>query len=394
MTAIFPVIRTLNDVLPAIQGRKEFSVIEQEHYTVIDYNIQIEDTFDTTPNGLLRRECRGIMFSKDGKILSRPFHKFFNLGEREETLPENLNFNDYYKIQEKIDGSMVRPVFLDGEFHFATRKGVTDVALAAREVFIKLDKDNLMLQCLIQWINIGYTPILEYIGPENRIVISYDRSDLVLLALRNNEYGSYRDGDMIDRKFHSIYDIYPGSSVIEHFMSGQSHDFKSYIERVRKDEGREGDVVVFLDGYRIKIKSEWYVNLHRIKDEIGRERFIALKALDNTLDDALGLLSEADQKDIKEIAEQFLQAYSAKLVDINRNITNMMQWVESRDDKNSRKAIALEFIPTLKNKKDAKYLYAFLDEKSVEDVFNQDVRDRLNKESRYNELCKWFKMLN
>ena len=180
----FPVIKTFDDVAPAIDGRKEFSVIETENYTVVDYNVQLEDTFDLTPHGILRRECRGLMFSPQGEIISRPFQKFFNLGEREETLPRNIKW-EYPRVEEKMDGSMVRPFLVDGEVELATRKGITDVSQKAKEVFLRQDeeKDGKLSEFFKHWLELGYTPILEYVGPKNRIVISYNESNLISLGI-------------------------------------------------------------------------------------------------------------------------------------------------------------------------------------------------------------------
>lgn len=41
----FPVIRTIQDVLPHIEGRDEFVVAERDGYTVINYAVAMEDTF-------------------------------------------------------------------------------------------------------------------------------------------------------------------------------------------------------------------------------------------------------------------------------------------------------------------------------------------------------------
>ena len=86
----FPEIRTIDDVLPAIEGRKEFYVTDKGYYKVINYHVNLEDTFpeidEQDPIPAVRRECRGIMFNThSGRIIRRPFHKFFNLGERLET---------------------------------------------------------------------------------------------------------------------------------------------------------------------------------------------------------------------------------------------------------------------------------------------------------------------
>ena len=390
----FPVIRTFDDVYPAISGRKEFSVIRTDDYTVVDYNVQTEDTFDMTEHGMYRQECRGLMFSPDGNIISRPFHKFFNLGERTETLPHNIDWTDYPRIEEKLDGSMIRPFLLNGKIEFATRKGITDVALEAKKVFERLDeeKEGRLSEFFLHWLNRQYTPILEYVGPRNRIVVSYKDSNIVLLAMRHNIFGSYRMGDMVEGKVVSISKLFPGDSVSFYYVNrGGSLD--EYVKKVRGEEGREGDVVVFPNGFRIKVKSEWYVNLHRLKNEVGRERFVAMRSLDNTLDDVIGLLSDKDQEEISDIASSFMASYSTKLANLREVCLDISGRLQNDGVEDIKKTAALEYIPKLKSKLDSKYVFAYLDGRDIDEMFEADVRKQLQKESRYEEMCKWFKVL-
>ena len=78
----FSTIRTIDDVLPHIEGREEFIVAEREGYKVINYVVAMADTFDMTGpsdlGGAIRRECRGLKFAPNGEIAARPFFKFFN----------------------------------------------------------------------------------------------------------------------------------------------------------------------------------------------------------------------------------------------------------------------------------------------------------------------------
>ena len=86
----FPIIRNIRDVLPALEGRDEFIVAERDGFSIIQYMVQMPDSFNMTgPDdvyGAIRRECRGMIFcNRTGDILRRPFFKFFNMGERQET---------------------------------------------------------------------------------------------------------------------------------------------------------------------------------------------------------------------------------------------------------------------------------------------------------------------
>src|SRR4051812_25344280 len=113
----FPTIRHIEDVLPHIEGRSEFAVKRRDGYTAIDYNFAGADTF----NEPIRRECRGIKFDADGRIIGRPYHKFFNLGEKPETQSHVIDWSAGHVILEKLDGSMVHPALVGGEILWMTR---------------------------------------------------------------------------------------------------------------------------------------------------------------------------------------------------------------------------------------------------------------------------------
>jgi RNA ligase len=209
----FPIIHTLADLLPAIEGREEIKVMDRGDYDVVDYLYVLPDTFPPIPDdmsspearlAILRRECRGIMFRKDGSLLSRRLHKFFNMGEREEMLPENLDFSRPHRILNKEDGSMLSP-FLDPQdqvkwafeqakgytqrVFWGTMMGWTDVAQSAERFIIStnIDYEGFARSCLGE----DWTPIFEWCSPDSRIVLKHEKAKMVLLTIRNNTTGKY-----------------------------------------------------------------------------------------------------------------------------------------------------------------------------------------------------------
>lgn len=186
----FPEIRTLDCVLPYVEGREEFVVAERDDYTVVNYNVETPDTFRLDLNGgAARRECRGIIFNRDGVIISRPFHKFANVGQWEETQMHNIDMSIPHVIMDKADGSMIRPYYIHGEIVWGTKMGhETEVALKAAAFVEKNLKYHLFAEkCLEEY----KTPIFEYVGPDNRIVIDYEQENLILLAVRDMVTGEY-----------------------------------------------------------------------------------------------------------------------------------------------------------------------------------------------------------
>lgn len=194
----FPTIRHINDVLPAIEGFPEIIVAERDGFTVINYmvstpelwkrdgNHQLANFYGGDEAWTIRRECRGLIFYPDGRLMSRPFHKFFNLGEKEETLPANVNFRKPHVLLSKMDGSMIRPLLVHDKLRLGSKMGITDVSIAAEQLLSGEQREWLRM-CVEQ----GITPLFEYVAPTNKIVINYEKPELIYLGQRLNFSGRY-----------------------------------------------------------------------------------------------------------------------------------------------------------------------------------------------------------
>jgi hypothetical protein len=93
--------------------------------------------------------------------------------------------NKPHTIIEKMDGSMIRPIVVNGVVRLATKMGVTDVSLQAEAMVAAWPetKRDLFAEYM-KAVYHGMTPLLEFVSPENRIVLKYDTPDLVLLGVR------------------------------------------------------------------------------------------------------------------------------------------------------------------------------------------------------------------
>lgn len=200
----FPIIKNISDVLPAIEDSPEFFVAERDGYKVINYQVSMTDTFppvnSTTISGIpvtnfnakIRRECRGIIFdSFTGDIVRRPYHKFFNVNEREETQSHLIDLSNPHVILEKLDGSMIVP-FIDtnSKLVWGTKMVAQDFHQMI-EHFVKSSDIDYEGFCL-NLINSGYSPIFEWTHPQKRIVIDYGKEPtLILTAVRHMITGNY-----------------------------------------------------------------------------------------------------------------------------------------------------------------------------------------------------------
>lgn len=178
----FPHLNHIDEVKSAIDGVEGFIVAERDWGTVINYVQMGNQTFPEVIDvpTAIRRECRGLIFDKNGFLVSRPLHKFFNLGERTETLVENVDISQPHVILEKLDGSMIRPFPTADGYRLGTKMGITDVAMQA-ELWLA-DNDNYD-EFIQLHLDRGQTPIFEWCSRKQRIVIDYPQDRLVLIEI-------------------------------------------------------------------------------------------------------------------------------------------------------------------------------------------------------------------
>ena len=372
----FPKIQTIQDVLPHIQGRDEFVVAERDSYTVINYVVSMSDTFEMTGpddlTGAMRRECRGLIFDKAGMLISRPFHKFFNVNEREETQMNVIDLGQPHVIMEKMDGSMIRPILVDGYLRLATKMGVTDVAMQA-ETWLAASGDNIK-GWLRSCVENGITPLLEWISPFNQIVIAYEAAALVYLGSRVNLTGEY------------FFDEDVPFTLVPRY-GNVAGNLTDYVARQRSAEGREGDIIRFADGHMLKIKNDWYVRIHKTVDKIRFDRHIVELILNEEIDDAIPMLPVVQANRVRNFEIRFWNAFG-----------NKERYILGRFDEsqmhfgNDRKAIATQYVPLLEDKGVAPFIFRMLDGHNIRDLMLDHVRKSISTNVRWDECAAWMGM--
>lgn len=385
----FPIIERIEDVFPAIEGRDEFIIAEREGFTVINYNVGFNDTFTidandlmanhgrAIPKGIMRRECRGIIFYPDGRLMSRPFHKFFNVGEREETLLHNIDLSRPHTIMEKMDGSMIRPLSINGKLRLGTKMGVTDTSEAA-ECWLH---DHPNREVLEDWLRVSliqeWTPLFEFIAPENRIVIEYDKPDLVLLAIRKNSTGDYAPRSNLDCESDN-WTIVPEYGSIKGSLD-------EYVARQREKEGREGDIIA-VGNMRYKIKNDWYIRIHEVKDKIRSYRHILSLVLKNRLDDIYPMLDENDFNRVKKYEQDFHDAYHRTLTFLEYEALEALEKAGG-----DRKLLATEILPKSGLDKSVyRFVFGKADGKDMNEMLMAHVKSRLGSTAKYLELADFL----
>lgn len=233
------------DILKKKESKGE--IISQTHpvlpLTIWNYSIDTQYSQNWTS---VTRQCRGLITEDTtGRIVARPFQKFFNLGE------ERHRYSDEHLIYEKMDGSLGIAFHYEGVWYLASRGSFTsDQSQKGTKLLYNYGVSDL---------DPDYTYMFEIIYPDNRIVVEYGEDRLVMIGKRHTENGSYSDLD----KYRKL-----GWDVVKEYKD-LSFEELSDLEW----DNKEGFVVRFIfendiDDF-VKIKFDEYVRLHKIMTEVS-----------------------------------------------------------------------------------------------------------------------------
>lgn len=253
-------------------------------YVMLKYS-QIDSDFSEP----LVQAARGVIYREPEMVcVCRPFSKFFNYGEPNAASidwdSENLS------ILEKIDGSLIKVWYDQGEWHISTN-GTIDAFKAPLSGAIDASYGELFMEAVrdrhFSWAAMpqNFTHLFELVSPWTRVVIPYEQLDAYYLSSIEPIYG-WED---------MMVDIFG-----KYFPTPARVEADSIEELVAKaqalDWTHEGFVV--WDGIdRIKVKSPAYVLAHygRMNGNLSWESLVQV-VLDNEEDEFLSYADEwADQ---------------------------------------------------------------------------------------------------
>ena len=169
-------------------------------------------------------------------------------------------------------------------------------------------------------------PIFEFVSPQNRIVVPYANTELILLRMRDNKTGEYLNINDFAHKLDGI-------SVA---ASDEGKTLEDLINLKNVIEGKEGWIIQFENGKMVKLKTQWYIDRHRLfTEDLNRENTLIALIVDETIDDVLAQLEEPTKK-----------AEIEKTIEIvNKEISRMAHLVDELmvNYKGDRKDFAIKY---------------------------------------------------
>lgn len=317
----YPYLKNIQPVLEDIKNNPELQICKHKGTPLasICYAVAEKDTFATA----LRRECRGLMYNTEtGEIVLRPFHKFFNVGENEDSLLMNLQIKHgpgEMWVPEKIDGMMVAMSVYKNELIAATKRTIIQSPF-----YLMAERVVRAMQGRCGPCTVLFERTYSRLAKNQQSVLTYEADELVVLAVRLNHTGEY-----IDRRFYQhVLDAHGINEESKGIRLAKLKHFPSF-DRLIDAHYTQTDVegwVIEIKGQFYKLKTEWYINRHHLVGTLC-ERSIAKMVLNERIDDALSYISirfadthvYKDVLDIIERVQTHYGAYMARIMKLTRD---------------------------------------------------------------------------
>ena len=252
--------------------------------------------------------CRGLITDVDGNVIIQPFKKFFNYEEVFDKVPLN---NDYVYVQEKMDGSLGILFHYNGEWIMSTRGSFTSEQSVRGLEIIKKKYNNLS----------SFEPsvayLVEIIYPENRIVVNYGKEKIVFLSTTLNH--SYKWENTHEDELHwttscSFFrsnGIKKEDIVTTKQFFNFSQDLFAELKN-KNEENKEGYVLRFFpSNFRMKIKFEEYVRLHRILTNISNRTIWEYLKDDKPFNDIINKVPDEFYNWVRDVEKDFKIQYES-----------------------------------------------------------------------------------
>lgn len=323
--------------------------------------------------------CRGIVFDTiTGKIICRPFDKFFNLGERPSTKPKYVLSRakkTAFRVTEKMDGSMLC-IWHCGDKWMTSTPGSIDSPQAIYA------RDYLLSKYNINQLPTDITYVCEMISPTDRQdkVVDYGKRDeLVLLTAFENrweqtEVPAGRLSLLASRA--NMPKVPVWEADFENFMSLPIPD------------NVEGYVIAFEDGFRIKVKSMAYVKAFRLLSDFSSKHLFEY-VREGSYREAVRHLPESKRR--------YFDDLYAKILQVKGNIElEVEKWLKICDPNDMKKSaevlkdagpIKSLVFGALRNKDVRKVLWKLTEEEVVRSghLVNQTTIEGLEEDITENE---------
>lgn len=176
-----------------------------------------------------------------------------------------------------------------------------------------------------------YSLLFEYTSPKHKIVIDYSTASLTLISMINRKTFEIISYDSMERKSKK-YNI----PIVEQL---NIKSLQELMEKKKTITGVEGWVIKFTNGKFVKLKTDWYSNIHGItlNNNYDHVHKMIKYILDKTIDDIIpNIKEEKDKIKIKTLQKQIIEYYE----NLVENIKNDYYIFRDKFNKNKKDYIS------------------------------------------------------
>lgn len=176
----------------------------------------------------------------------------------------------------------------------------------------------------------NYTVNLEYMAPNNRIVLNYPEPKLTILSVRSNHDGSYLSFyNNNNNETTTTCSIPPppqqflARNLVLDMMDDNDNErtwnekkMRAFLGSIPDQRNLEGYVVILASGQRVKIKTKWYLGLHLNTKGGLSDSAIAQAVVNATMDEVRAQNTPIHRNPLERIdaiANEVTAAYGAMI---------------------------------------------------------------------------------
>jgi T4 RnlA family RNA ligase len=267
------------------------------------------------------RELRGIVYVlKNGEPVDvfLPINSFKTFGQYPETSMDALRNKEVKAVSTKLDGSMIIPYRVKGQWQFKSHKSFNNTTLDL--LYSEISNIDNVVEMLESMYQKGYILLFEFISPHNRIVVDYDQSALRLIQIRERATGKYVPLHIyqVDAKVWGVQTTethrLPKGITFEQFYNDMVHNPENPWHTDWHSDNFEGVVVQFKDGTMLKVKTPMYLDRHKILSfnpitiKEDRKQLINI-ILDQKLDELDPIIMERYRIYIEKVNDHIIHQY-------------------------------------------------------------------------------------
>lgn len=190
--------------------------------------------------------CRGLILNADNEVQYKPFKKFF---EYEQLYAEFSPTNTDYKVYEKKDGFLGIMYWVNELPYIATRDSFISYPAINANIILYTKYSNLFGR-----LNPRYTYLFEIVYPNDFLIIDYGAiEDLFLIGIYDNLKMTEVSLDKISLHFPRVRIFDSKQTLVQLLHQNVANE--------------EGYVLLYPNGFRLKIKFRDYKNKYILKHE-------------------------------------------------------------------------------------------------------------------------------